>query len=149
MKKLLIALVVLASTFSFGQVKVEPKQTQYLILNTLTYEMVPMQRDSSLHYYTHTFTTGYEYPNIKQGYYSIGVFFTKANLLQFYQELSNLENLEDGTYKLSCSDRKVGYYYAKKKGSKVIITTEFGYSRYAKFTMENIKLDLEQVKALW
>jgi hypothetical protein len=147
MKNLLVILALIISTSIFAQTRVVEEPKQFLLLTTLEYEMVKGHVDNTT-YYTRTFYAGYEYPAIQQGYYTIGLFLNKANLLTLYTELSNLETLEDGMFKLSCSDSDIGHFYAKKTGNKVIITTQYGYSKYAKFTFEEIKADLQVVKAL-
>ena len=142
MKNLLIILAVTLSSYSFGQTKVEQEQKQYLILNTMTYEMIHGRYDSTNYYYTYTFYSGYKYPTLQEGFYTVGLFLTKTTLLLLYTELSNLETLEDGLYKLSCQDGQNLHYSAYKSGSKIKITSETGYTKYAKFSMEDIKADL-------
>jgi hypothetical protein len=146
-KRLLIILLALClNTFANSQVKIEEEKKEYLELNTLKYEI--FKGPSGGTYYVHTFYSAYEYPTIKEGFYTVGIFTSFEGLVTMYTELANLENLEDGLYKLSMKDKKIGDYAASKKGDKIKITGTSGYGNYAKMNLEDIKKDLETLKSI-
>jgi hypothetical protein len=73
--------------------------------------------------------------------------FTDINgLVKHYTELVNLENLEDGEYKLSVQVR--GGINAIKTGSKVKLKDGYNIYNYGKYKIEDIKTDLELLKSM-
>jgi len=146
---LLSGLLLLFGNFN-AQIKVATTEKEYLELLTLKYDVVTGSVGSSnTRYYKHTFLEGYEYPSIREGYYSRDIFETLYGLIKFYTELANLENQEDGLYKLSISVSGYGNIYAEKLADKVkLYSSEAKIMKYKIFKMENIKADLITLKAL-
>lgn len=101
MKSLSLILFLLVVITINAQTRVVTREDEYLNLLTLKYKVHFGGDDTK--YYTHTFLSGYEYPTIQQGYYSYGMFHRLDGLITFYTELANLENQEDGFYKLTTS----------------------------------------------
>lgn len=145
MKSLLLSLLLVVAGTCAAQVRVEPKETQYLYLLTTKYEII-VSDDGTTTYYRKVFMTGYEYPAIQQGYYVNSMFTDINGLVKHYTELVNLENLEDGEYKLSVQVR--GGINAIKTGSKVKLKDGYNIYNYGKYKIEDIKTDLELLKSM-
>jgi hypothetical protein len=148
MKSLLLSLSLVLVCVANAQTKVvtEVKETEYLELQTLKYEVY--YRSDNTKYYTYTFISGYEYPNIQEGYYSYGIFAKLSDLITFYSELSNLENQEDGLYKLSLVISGSGNIYADKLSEEITLYSTYKIMKYKTFTMSDIKTDLALLKSM-
>ena len=92
--------------------------------------------------------SGYEYPTIKEGFYSYGIFTRLNDLTKFYSELSNLENQEDGLYKLSLVISGLGNIYADKSSEKITLHSENKILKYKTFIMSDIKVDSELLNSM-
>jgi hypothetical protein len=146
MKSLSLILFLLVVTTINAQTKVEKKEKEYLELLTLKYELF---ESSGVTYYTHTFVSGYKYPTIKEDYYSYGIFQRLDGLIKFYSELANLENQEDGLYKLSTTVSGMGNIHADKSSEKIkLYASESQILKYTTFTMSDIKADFETLKSI-
>ena len=147
MKSLLLSLFLVADNICYSQTKVVKKTTEYLNLRTLDYKIIT-GHDNTL-YYSYTFISGYKYPSISEGYYSHGIFERLDGLVKFYNELANLENQENGFYKLSTAVSGQGSIYADKVSTKVkLYSGENHIFKYTTFKMDDIKADLELLKSL-
>lgn len=145
MKSLLLSLFLVAANICYSQTKVVKKTKEYLNLRTLDYEIITGY-DSTL-YYSYTFISGYKYPSISEGYYSHGIFESLDGLVKFYNELANLENQENGFYKLSTVVRGEGSIYADKVSTKIkLYSSENHIYKYTTLQMNDIKADLELLK---
>jgi len=137
------------SSKSFSQVKVQEQVPQILVLKTMDLKL-------EYDYYNHTFMTGYEYPAIQQGFYFVSLITNLDGLILFYTELSNLSNAEDGKYTLtmkissSNSTFKNVHFVALKKGKKInLLSSSSAYAiTLAKFKIEYLQEDLNTIKAL-
>jgi hypothetical protein len=145
MKSLLLSLLLVLSGTCVSQVKVEVKEKSYLYLLTTTYEIIASD-DGTTTYYRRVFMWGYEYPAIREGYYVNSMLTNIDGLIKHYTELVNLENLEDGEYKLSIHVR--GGINAIKTGSKIKLKDGYNIYNYGKYKIEDIKTDLELLKSM-
>jgi hypothetical protein len=145
MKSLLLSLLLVVAGTCAAQVRVEPKEKSYLYLLTTNYEIITSS-DGKTTYYQRVFMTGYEYPAIREGFYINSIFTDINGLVKHYTELVNLENLEDGEYKLSVQVR--GGINAIKTGSKVKLKDGYNIYNYGKYKIEDIKTDLELLKSM-
>jgi hypothetical protein len=148
MKTLFLSLLLLISVSCLSQVRVEPKEKTYLYLSSAIYEVIKSDRPGEVSdtYYSRILRYGYEYPTIQQDYFQVSIFERIDGLVQFYTELANLENKEDGTYQLSIRVRKDGQLYAVKKGSRIKLTSKV--YKYEKYKINEIKTDLELLKSM-
>lgn len=139
-------LLVVLSNFSNAQVRVETVKKDSLELKTLKFSISGTDVKS----YSHTFLTGYEYPNIKEGFYAMGISTGLKDLINFYTELSNLETLPDGQYTLSLwtVGRAHGPIKAHKAGNLIKINNRDNRHTIAIVAMEDIKADLITLQAL-
>jgi len=145
MKSLLLSLLLVVSGTCMSQVRVEPKEKSYLHLLTAIYEIIPSS-DGTATYYCRILRYGYDYPAIQQGYFQVTIFQRIDGLVNFYTELANLENKEDGTYQLSMRVQKDGQLYAVKKGSKIKLTSDV--YKYERYNIDEIKTDLTLLKSM-
>ena len=145
MKSLLLSLLLVVAGTCAAQVKVESKEKSYLYLLTTTYEII-VSDDGTTTYYRRVFMWGYEYPAIREGYYVNSMLTDINGLVKHYTELVNLENLEDGEYKLSVQVR--GGINAIKTGSKIKLKDGYNIYNYGKYKIEDIKTDLELLKSM-
>ncbi len=148
MKSLLLSLLLVVSGVYVAQIKVEPTETQYLYLLTDKYEIRKPSYDGWPTYYSKTLRAGYDYPAIQEGFYSVNITGDINSLVRMYGELANLENLEDGTYKLSVGIGRDGTLHAVKMGNKIKLTDTNNIFKYAKYKMDDIKIDLELLKTI-
>jgi len=149
MKSLLLSLLLVVSGTCMSQVRVETKETKYLYLLTTTYEIIEpegMYKSDTITYYSRTLRAGYDYPSIQEGYFRVAIFQRIDGLVNFYTELANLENKEDGTYQLSMKVQRDGQLYAVKKGTKIKLTSQL--YKYEKYNIDEIKTDLELLKSM-
>jgi hypothetical protein len=146
MKSLLLSLSLVLVSVCYSQTKVVTKEKEYLELQTLKYEIY--YGSTNTKYYTYTFMSGYEYPTIREGYYSYGIFTRLSDLTKFYTELSNLETQEDGLYKLSLVVSGLGNIYADKSSERITLHSENKILKYKTFTMSDIKEDLELLSSM-
>ena len=146
MKSLLLSLSLVLVCIANAQTKVVTKEKEYLELQTLKYEIY--YGTDNTKYYTYTFMSGYEYPTIKEGFYSYGIFTRLNDLTKFYSELSNLENQEDGLYKLSLVISGLGNIYADKSSEKITLHSENKILKYKTFIMSDIKVDSELLNSM-
>jgi hypothetical protein len=146
MKSLLLSLSLVLVSVCYSQTKVVTKEKEYLELQTLKYEIY--YGSDNTKYYTYTFMSGYEYPTIREGYYSYGIFTGLSDLTKFYTELSNLETQEDGLYKLSLVVSGLGNIYADKSSEKITLHSEKKILKYKTFTMSDIKVDSELLNSM-
>ena len=148
MKTLFLSLLLLVSVTCLSQVRVEPKEKTYLYLSSAIYEVIKSDRPGEVSdtYYSRILRSGYEYPTIQQDYFQVSIFERIDGLVQFYTELANLENKEDGTYQLSIRVRKDGQLYAVKKGSRIKLTSKV--YKYEKYKINEIKTDLALLKSM-
>ena len=145
MKSLLLSLLLVVSGTCATQVRVESKEKSYLYLLSATYEII-VSKDGSATYYCRILRAGYDYPTIQQGYFQVTIFEKIDALVDFYTEMANLENKEDGTYQLSMRVEKDGQLYAVKKGSKIKLTSDV--YKYERYNIAEIKTDLELLKSM-
>lgn len=145
MKSLLLSLLLVVSGTCAAQVRVESKEKSYLYLLSATYEII-VSKDGSATYYCRILRAGYDYPTIQQGYFQVTIFKKIDVLVDFYTEMANLENKEDGTYQLSMRVEKDGQLYAVKKGSKIKLTSDV--YKYERYNIAEIKTDLELLKSM-
>ena len=145
MKSLLLSLLLVVSGTCAAQVRVESKEKSYLYLLSATYEII-VSKDGSDTYYCRILRAGYDYPTIQQGYFQVTIFERIDGLVDFYTEMANLENKEDGTYQLSMRVEKDGQLYAVKKGSKIKLTSDV--YKYERYNIAEIKTDLELLKSM-
>ena len=145
MKSLLLSLLLVVSGTCAAQVRVESKEKSYLYLLSATYEII-VSKDGSATYYCRILRAGYDYPTIQQGYFQVTIFERIDGLVDFYTEMVNLENKEDGTYQLSMRVEKDGQLYAVKKGSKIKLTSDV--YKYERYNIAEIKTDLELLKSM-
>jgi len=145
MKSLLLSLLLVVAGTCAAQVRVEPKEKSYLYLLTTNYEIITSS-DGTTTYYERVFMWGYEYPAIREGYYVNSIFTDINGLIKHYTELVNLENLEDGEYKLSVHVK--GGINAIKTGSKIKLKDGYNIYNYGKYKIEDIKTDLELLKSM-
>jgi hypothetical protein len=151
MKSLLLSLLLVVSGTCISQVKVETKETKYLYLLTATYEIIEpegMYKSDTITYYSKTLMTGYDYPSIQEGYFRVAILSKIDGLVDFYTELANLENKEDGTYELSMRVERDGAIHAIKTGSKIKLTNNYNLYKYGKYKMDDIKTDLALLKSM-
>jgi hypothetical protein len=151
MKSLLLSLLLVVSGTCMSQVKVETKETKYLYLLTATYEIIEpegMYKSDTITYYSRTLRAGYDYPSILEGYFRVAIFERIDGLVDFYTELANLENKEDGTYELSMRVEKDGAIHAIKTGSKIKLTNNYNLYKYGRYKMDDIKTDLALLKSM-
>ena len=148
MRTLLLSLLLLISGTCISQVRVEPKEKTYLYLSSAIYEVIKSDSpgDVSDIYYSRILRYGYEYPTIQQDYFQVCIFERIGGLVQFYTELANLENKEDGTYQLSVRVQKDGQLYAVKKGSRIKLTSKV--YKYEKYKINEIITDLALLKSI-
>ncbi len=147
MKSLLLSLLLVVSGTCMSQVKVEVKEKSYLYLLTTTYEIIPSS-DGTTTYYRRILRAGYDYPAIQQGFFQVSIFKRIDGLVDFYTELANLENKEDGTYELSMRVERDGAIHAIKTGSKIKLTNDYNIFKYGKYKMDDIKTDLALLKSM-
>ena len=145
MKSLFLSLLLVVSGTCAAQVRVESKEKSYLYLLSATYEII-VSKDGSATYYCRILRAGYDYPTIQQGYFQVTIFKKIDVLVDFYTEMANLENKEDGTYQLSMRVEKDGQLYAVKKGSKIKLTSDV--YKYERYNIAEIKTDLELLKSM-
>jgi len=151
MKSLLLSLLLVVSGTCISQVKVETKETKYLYLLTATYEIIEpegMYKSDTITYYYRILRAGYDYPSIQEGYFSVTIFERIDGLVDFYTELANLENKEDGTYELSMRVERDGAIHAIKTGSKIKLTNNYNQYKYGRYKMDDIKTDLALLKSM-
>lgn len=148
MKSLLLSLLLVVSGVCMAQIKVEPTQTEYLYLLTDKYEIRKPLYDGWPTIYIKTLRAGYNYPALQVGFYSVNITGDINLLVRMYGELANLENLEDGTYELSIGIGRDGTLHAVKMGNKIKLTDTNNIFKYAKYKMEDIKIDLELLKTI-
>jgi hypothetical protein len=151
MKSLLLSLLLVVAGTCISQVKVETKETKYLYLLTATYEIREPERmfkSDTITYYSKTLKTGYDYPSIQEGYFRVSILSKIDGLVDFYTELANLENKEDGTYELSMRTSGGSELHAIKTGSKIKLTDYFNLDKYGKYKMDDIKTDLALLKSM-
>ncbi len=151
MKSLLLSLLLVVSGTCISQVKVETKETKYLYLLTATYEIIEpegMFKSDTITYYSKTLRAGYDYPSIQEGYFQVTIFERIDGLVDFYTELANLENKEDGTYELSMRVERDGAIHAIKTGSKIKLTNNYNQYKYGRYKMDDIKTDLALLKSM-
>ena len=141
----MIVLLVTFCNYINAQVRVEPTvaKDDSLYLKTIHF-------DSSAAGYSHTYETGYDYPTIKEGFYSISIRATLEQLIVFYTELSNLESMADGEYvlTLSSSGKVRGPMRAHKTGNLIKINSGYNRRTFTTIKMEDIKVDLITLQAL-
>jgi hypothetical protein len=143
MKKLLTIALLLFTITTFSQVKIE-KEKSYLYLLTTKYEIITKYGTTT--YYQKVFKTGYEYPTIQVGFYVISIFTDIKGLINYYTELVNLENLEDGEYVLSVNVERG--LHAIKRGNKIKLKAGYNIYNYGKYKIQDIKTDLELLKSM-
>ena len=151
MKTLLLSAILFLFYNLNAQTKVETKENEYLHLQTLKYKI--HSSDDNTKYYTYTFSSGYEYPTIHEGYYNYGIFHTLEGMITFYTELANLENQENGFYKLSTKVQGKGNIYVEKLSKKVklypsLFACEHHLLKYKTFKINDIKADLITLQSL-
>ena len=147
MKSLLLSLLLVVSGTCAAQVRVESKEKSYLYLLSATYEII-VSKDGTTTYYRRVLRAGYDYPAIQQGFFQVSIFERIDGLVDFYTEMANLENKEDGTYQLSMRVERDGAIHAIKTGSKIKLTNNYNIFKYGKYKIEDIKTDLELLKSI-
>jgi hypothetical protein len=148
MKYLLLTFVFTTVTnILFGQTMVLPDEKEQLVLESLSYEI--RRPDAKSVYYKHTFLTGYDYPAIKQGYYSIGIYEPLSGLITFYKEMSNLKDQVDGVYMLTIKTSNYGNIYAEKTGNRIKLYTSKSLTlRLKTFRLDSLIKDLSVLESM-
>lgn len=100
-KLLHVVLITLITTFAFGQELIEEKENEVIDLQTLDFEVIISDTNDANVYYSHTIYSGYKYPTIKEGFYRQSIFVRGDELIDFYEEMIRVSNMQDGTYKLT------------------------------------------------
>lgn len=145
-KVMMMALMMcLFVNMAIGQTKVVEEVKVKTELKTFNFEF-------SNGYYVNTLYTGYQYPSIRSGFYSVGFFLRYEDLVKLYEELITVSEAEDGEYKLTIRTKDIISF--KKKGNKILMKTLFysstNYSPYHyykyKITTKYLKEDLQIVK---
>lgn len=153
MKNVILLLMMIISFVSLSQEKLTPKVDTKLKLKTFVFDMIKSDYDTNTTYYEYKFFEGYEYPNIREGFYSVKIFTSIDGIKTFYKELENITKSDDGQYKLSLRLSSSNSLYsnyniiAEKKGTNIkLLTSDSKYAKVLKrLTATTILQDYETI----
>lgn len=97
-------------------------------------------------YYSNTLGQGYQYPAIRDGFYTVGFFLRYDNLVKLYEELINISKGEDGAeYKLSV--KMTNIKRVKKSGNKLIFECLWYSSNYKPYYSYTKKIKIKHLES--
>ena len=145
LKKSIVLLLCLITITSFSQTEVKPDER-------FKTELKSFKTEYYYGLYSNIMYSAYQYPSIRDGFYTVGFFLRYTDLITLYEELINISKMDDGEYKLSVKMEnitmvkkvKTNLYFKCLRYSTTNYKPYYNYNK--KITTKYLESDLEIIK---